>query len=487
MTGICKSFPGVNALQDVDLQLQAGEILAIVGENGAGKSTLIKTLAGAHLPDSGEIRIEGQPVQWTSPTRARQAGIGVIHQEFHLVPSLSIRENIFLGQSRHRLGIIDQRSERATCMQLFERLGVPLDPEARISSLSIAQQQLVEIAKTLLSDVRILVMDEPTATLTPREVDNLFAVVAELKARGVAIIYISHRLDEVLRLADNVLVLRDGRQVSRQRIEHTNRRELIELMVGRSIDQEFPKIPAAHTGIRLRVDNLCWSDRVRDVSFAVRGGELLGITGLVGAGRTELARLIAGAETPDAGQVEIDGRRCKFRNPAEAIRAGVCLLTEDRKGQGLVLAHSLLDNFSLPNLGHLSSFGLVHSRAQSSAFVARATSLKLKSAYPGQLAGQLSGGNQQKLVLAKWLERNCNIVIFDEPTRGIDIGAKYEIYQLMNRLAADGKAIIMISSELPEVLGMSDRLLVMQAGSISGEIRNPRQAGQEQVMALAAN
>lgn len=484
MSGIEKSFPGVRALRDVSLKLHRGEVLALMGENGAGKSTLIKTLGGAHQPDAGEISIDGRPVDLSSPTAAIAAGIGVIYQEFNLIPALTASENIFLGRERTGL-FVARGEERQRAAALFERLGVQVPLDVPCGKLSVAQQQLVEIAKVLSQEVRILVMDEPSAALTPQEVEKLFAIIGELKSQGIGIIYISHRLDEVFEIADTITVLRDGQYVGDAPADAMTRREMIEMMVGRSIENEFPKVAATIGEIRLSVSGLSSGAAVRDVSFDVHAGEVLGLTGLVGAGRTELVRLIFGADAYEKGQVHLDGNRLRLKSPREAIHAGICLLTEDRKSQGLILDRSVRENFGLPNLSQFSRLGLINQRRERSLFAGFVDSLRIRIPSQEQPAKHLSGGNQQKVVLAKWLQQNAEVLIFDEPTRGIDVGSKHEIYQLINRLAAQGKAIIMISSELPEVLGMSDRILVMHEGRLTGEISDVASATQEQIMELA--
>jgi ABC-type sugar transport system ATPase subunit len=485
MDGIAKRFPGVHALRGVHLELRAGEVLALLGENGAGKSTLIKVLAGAHIPDAGVIHLNGVETPVRSPMEARRAGIAVIYQDFNLVPSLTAAENIFLGNERTRAGWLRQDEEMRQATALVQRLGVPVDPAARCRDLTVAQQQVVEIAKALATDARILVMDEPSAALTLREVEQLFAVIRDLKARGLGVIYISHRLDEIDQIADRVMVMRDGEHVGTRPSGQLSRDELIEMMVGRRLDQEFPRRQAAIGEPRLAVRGLRRGAKVRGVSLVVRRGEVVGLTGLVGSGRTETVRLIFGADRREAGTIELDGRPLAITRPRDAIRAGIALLTEDRTSQGLVLAHSVRVNFALPNLGAWSRLGWLNQRRERTAFSRFVDHLRIRLASPEQPARTLSGGNQQKVVLARWLQRNCDVVIFDEPTRGIDVGAKYEIYLLINELAAQGKAILMISSELPEVLGMSDRILVMHEGRITGEITDVARATQEQIMTLA--
>ncbi|MCZ6674890.1 MAG: sugar ABC transporter ATP-binding protein [Verrucomicrobia bacterium] len=485
VSSVSKSFPGVRALDQVSLTLRAGEVLALVGENGAGKSTLIKTLGGAHQVDAGDLIIQGNTVAIDSPSTSQSLGVSIIYQEFNLIPDLSVRENIFLGREIQKGLFIDESRETDGVEKLFEQLGLKLDSEKLCRDLTIAEQQLVEIAKALSLDAKILVMDEPSATLTQQEVDQLFKIIGDLKQKGIGIIYISHRLEEVFEIADRVMVLRDGKHVVTKPVEEVTRSRLIEWMVGRSMESEFPPRNAQLGDECFRVENLSRGEWVQDVSFSLRSGEILGLAGLVGAGRTETVRVIFGADAKDTGSIFIQGKPVDIKTPREAIANGICLLTEDRKNQGLVLIHSVLENFGLPNLKQYSGSVFLDESRELEQFQKYAGELKIKTTGPDQDAAHLSGGNQQKVVLAKWLARNADIIIFDEPTRGIDVGAKYEIYQLMNSLVEAGKAIIMISSELPEILGMSDRIIVMRGGRIQGEITNVTGSSQEEVMHLA--
>jgi ABC-type sugar transport system ATPase subunit len=485
MEGIDKSFPGVRALKGARLELRSGEVLGLVGENGAGKSTLIKVLAGAHAPDAGRIFLDRRETRMGSPLDAQRAGIAVIYQEFNLVPTLTARENIFLGQERTRAGFLSRRREAREAVALFRRMNVRIDPETLCRDLTVAEQQVVEIAKALATKARIIVMDEPSATLTTQEVERLFAIIRELKGRGIGTVYISHRLEEVFQIADRVTVMRDGEHIATRPVGELTRASLIEMMVGRSLESEFPAKRSAPGEPLLEVAGLTRRGAVSDVSFTLSRGEILAITGLVGAGRTEVARLLFGADRPDAGTIACRGRPLRLRSPRDAIRNGICLLTEDRKGQGLVLGLSVRENFGLPNLPRWSVAQFVRLRREREACARYVNDLKIKVPHQEQRAKNLSGGNQQKLVLAKWLASESEVVIFDEPTRGIDVGAKYEIYLLMQDLVARGKGILMISSELPEVLGMSDRILVMHEGRITGEIADVAAATPEDVMELA--
>jgi ribose transport system ATP-binding protein len=487
MRGIHKHFPGVHALKGVDLDLFDSEVLALIGENGAGKSTLIKMLGGAHMPSEGRIELLDKEIKITDPHFAQKSGIGIIYQEFNLVPHLSARENIFLGQEITRGIVINKTEERRQSNELFEKIGIKINPEISCYKLSVAEQQIVEIAKVLNQEVKILIMDEPSATLTPPEAEGLFRIIRDLKKHGISIIYISHRLNEIFEICDRIMVLRDGEVIGSRDIDKVSRQEMIEMMVGHKVENEFPKHHHSVGRVRLEINQLKRGKAVKDVSFKLRAGEVLGLTGLIGAGRTETMRLIFGADQKDSGSIFKDGIEITINTPKDAIRNGIGLLPEDRKGQGLVLIQSSRNNFGLPNLRQFSNYQILKPKRERKAFQSYIDKIRLRISSQVQMAGNLSGGNQQKLVLIKWLQRNCDIIIFDEPTRGIDVGAKYEIYLLINELAAQGKGIIMVSSELPEVLGMSDRILVMRQGEISGEITDVKNTSQEEIMELAAH
>lgn len=486
MRAMVKTYPGVRALDGVDFQVMPGEVHALVGENGAGKSTLMKILAGADSRDSGQVTVNGADVHIDTPQEAMELGISIIYQEFNLVPYMNAAENIFLGREPTRAipGVIDFGRMYADAQRIVDELGVPLDVRAPTNTLSVAQQQMVEIAKATSRNSRIIAMDEPSATLTEHELENLFALIRKLKADGVSIIYISHRLDEVFEIADRVTVLRDGRLVGTKPVSETNRDEIIRMMVGRELRESIPKVASPPGEVALSVRSLARAGVLNNISFEVRRGEVLGIAGLVGAGRTEVARAVFGADPIDSGEIWLDGRRVEVRSPRDAIRLGIGLVTEDRKALGLVLGMAVRENVSLANLGALSRLGFVLRRKEREAANRFVEDLMIKTPSVEQAVQNLSGGNQQKVVLAKWLFTQSRVLIFDEPTRGIDVGAKTEIYQLINNLAASGVAIIMISSELPEVLGMSDRILVMHEGSIVGELSRD-EATQERIMHLA--
>lgn len=485
LRGIRKAYPGVVALDGVDLDLFAGEVHVLLGENGAGKSTLMKIISGAVPRDAGEIRLNGVPVELAGPRQAQGLGIGIIYQEFNLVPHLSAGENILLGREPKLLpGVIDQRRLLREAQRQLDELGVAIDARAIVSRLSVAEQQMVEVAKALSLHARVLIMDEPTSALTAQEIAELFAAIRRLRERGVAIVYISHRMEELFAIGDRVTVLRDGRHVGTRRIQETDMAELVRLMVGRDLKDQFPKQRAAVGEEVLRVDRLRREGVLHDISFALRRGEVVGVAGLMGSGRTELARALFGADAIDGGRILVRGMERRIGSPREAIDLGLGFLTEDRKQQGLVLVLSVQENICLPSVGRWSRGGVVQTGRETDATARRIAELRIKTPGPGQRVGHLSGGNQQKVVLGKWLCTDADILIFDEPTRGIDVGAKVEIYQLINQLAARGAAILMISSELPEVLGMSDRILVMHGGRIAGEF-TAADATQEKVLAAA--
>jgi ribose transport system ATP-binding protein len=494
MRGIRKQFPGVVALDGVDLTLRAGEVHVLVGENGAGKSTLIKILSGAYSKDAGEILVRGRTAAIEAPADAIALGIRVIYQELSLVPHLSVAENIFLGAAPTRgPGLLDWRRLHAAAAQLLDDLDMEVGPGTPLHRLSLAQRQMVEIAKALAPSrsgdgASVLVMDEPTSALTTREVDRLFALIDRLKTRGVGIVYITHRLDEVHRIGDRVTVLRDGRHVSTQMLAGTTVADLVRLMANREIEDHYPRnrgrAPAADASSELlRVEHVSRRGRLADISFVLQRGEILGLAGLMGAGRSELARVLAGADRPDSGRIVVRGEPCGFRSPADAIRRGIGLLPEDRKADGLVAGLTVARNVALPHAWRLARLGFLGGRSEAALADPVVTDLRVK-ATPSQTVRQLSGGNQQKVVLGKWLAGDASIFIFDEPTRGVDVGAKVEIYALMNRLTAEGAGIIMISSEMPELLGMSDRVLVMRRGRIQAALERS-EATEERVLSAA--
>lgn len=487
MRDIGKSFPGVRALDGVTLDLFAGEVLAVVGENGAGKSTLMKILAGAQPADGGEIFIDGKPAAITSPRSAEERGVGMIYQEFNLVPALNAIENIVLGYEPARGLFLDERAARERATKVFGELGITLPLNVETARLSVAQQQMIEIAKVLSRNARIIVMDEPSAALTNREIDRLFEIIKTLKAKGAGIIYISHRLEELPRIADRVTVMRDGRVIETRPIADFPPDEIVRAMVGRRLDSHFPELPALEPDapVMLAVRDLSRPPAVNGVSFEVRRGEIVGLAGLVGAGRTEIVRSIAGADVPQSGEVDVGGTVLRARNPHEGIAAGIAFITEDRKAQGLILGMTVRENVTLAHLGQFVNRDLLINRGKEEDVTQKyIEELRIRTPSPEQTVSNLSGGNQQKVVLAKWLLGNAKVFLFDEPTRGIDVGAKAEIYNLMVKLAQGGAAIVMVSSELPEVLGMSHRILVIRDGRIVRELSRA-QATPDAVIAAA--
>jgi ribose transport system ATP-binding protein len=484
MQGIRKSFPGVVALDGVHLEVRAGEVHVLLGENGAGKSTLMKILSGALGKDAGEIRLGGESVQITGPRDAHRRGIRIIYQELTLVPHLSVAENIALGREPGRFGLVDRRAQDREARERLGRLGVEIDPRTPVGELGVARQQMVEVAKALEGDPRIIVMDEPTSALTATEIQELFATTARLTAHGVAVVYISHRMEEVTQVGHRVTVLRDGRYVATRRIDEVTVPELVKLMAGRELGEHYPRRRVPPGEEILRAEGLSRAGVLSDVSFDLRRGEILGVAGLMGAGRTELARILAGADRPDRGRIFLRGQPVSMHGPKDAIRRGLALLPEDRKTQGLVLGLSLRANVALPSTPRLSRFGVVDGAAETALAQRQVDDLRIRTPGVAQIVSNLSGGNQQKVVLGKWLAADVDVLLMDEPTRGIDVAAKVEIYELMNRLTAEGKAILMISSELPEVLGMSDRILVLCRGRLAAQL--PAQgATQERVLAAA--
>jgi ribose transport system ATP-binding protein len=483
MERIRKTFPGVVALDEVSFELRQGEVHVLLGENGAGKSTLMKILSGAYQKTSGQIRLNGQPIEIKNPKHAQELGIGIIYQELNLIPQLSAAENIYLGREPMRYGLINQRSLERAAAQLLSSLGVELDVRKPVNELSIAQQQMVEVAKAISLDARILIMDEPTSALTEKEIAELFARIRQLKATGVSVVYISHRLEELFEIGDRVTVLRDGRNVGTHAIQEISKAELIRLMVNRELTNQFPKAAAPRGEEILRVENLS-NQKLRDVSFTLHRGEILGIAGLLGSGRTELARAIFGLDKIDAGDIYLKGQRQRNNSPRRAINSGLGFLTEDRKTQGLVLGLSVKENICLPSVEKFSRLGIVNGNKEQQAARRFVNELRIKTPNLQQQVVNLSGGNQQKVVLGKWLCSAADLFIFDEPTRGIDVGSKAEIYQLMNQLTAAGVAIMMISSELPEILGMSDRILVMHQGRLAGAFE-AAEATQEKLLQCA--
>ncbi|MET4159754.1 sugar ABC transporter ATP-binding protein [Agromyces sp. PvR057] len=487
LRGVSKGFPGVQALDDVHLELHHGEVLALVGENGAGKSTLMKLLAGISTPDAGTFSLNGEELSIEGPKHAQELGISIIHQEFNLMPDLTVAQNIFIGREQRAAGFfLDERSLNRRARKLFEGLGLALDPSERVENLTVAKQQMVEIAKALSFDAKVLIMDEPTAALNDAEVDVLFELIGRFKRPETGVIYISHRMEELTRISDRITVLRDGRNAGSRITAETDQREVISLMVGREISGEQRPSPRAIDGEPvLAVTGLSTRSLLRDVSFEVHAGEILGFAGLMGAGRTEVARAIVGADPREAGEIRMHGKPVSIGNPAEASRHGIGYLSEDRKHLGVLLERSVRENIVLSALrDYTSSLGFVDDARIEATGRDYIDKLRIKTPSSAQLVRNLSGGNQQKVVIAKWLAKDCDVLIFDEPTRGIDVGAKEEIYALLKGLAEQGKAIVMISSELPEVLRLSDRIAVMAEGRLTAILDNA-DATQENLMDYA--
>ncbi len=484
MKGIGKSFPGVKALEGVNLTIREGQVHALLGENGAGKSTLIKILSGAYTRDEGEIFFDGAKADIRTPADAERLGISTIYQEFNLTPNMTIAENIFLGHLPVKGGRIDWGTVRSRSRELLDSLDVDLPVDTLTGRLSVAQQQMVEIAKALNRNTRILVMDEPSAVLSERDIENLFAVVRRLQAAGIGIIYISHRLKEIFELADEVTVLKDGRYVDTKQVADVGMDDLVKLMIGRDLEDVYPKRAVPPGEVVLTVSHLAQSHLAKDVSFDLRAGEIIGFAGITGSGRTETARVLFGADRATAGSMTLFGEPYSPRSPRDAINHGVALVTEDRKRQGLLLKLQVFFNTTISGLDRLSRFGVLDLKGEQGLVRTWIQNLRIKTPTPQFLVVNMSGGNQQKVVLARWLSLGIKVFIMDEPTRGIDVGSKAEIYQIMADLADQGVAILMISSELPEVLGMSDRVMVMREGRIVKELSR-EQASEEVVMQYA--
>lgn len=482
---ISKSFPGVKALNDVSLTVRRGTIHALMGENGAGKSTLMKILDGIYTPDSGQIIFQGQPVTIDNTQTALKLGISMIHQELSPIPHMTVAENIFLGREPiGRFGLINKRQLNANTRALLNRLEINIDPESLMKDLSVANTQMVEIAKAISYEASLIIMDEPTSAITEREVTHLFSMIRSLKVKGVTIIYITHKMDEVFQIADEITVLRDGKHVATVPATRTNKVGLITMMVGRELTEMFPKEVAPIGEVVLSVRNLTRAGVVEDVSFDLRRGEILGIAGLMGAGRTTVIESIFGIQKIDSGEIIIKGKKTQINVPADAIKNGLALLTEDRKQTGIMGVLPVRDNMMIASLPSYEKKGFLDSRLMEETYKQEKGRLDIKSPSMHQLIKLLSGGNQQKVLVSRWLLTSPDILILDEPTRGIDVGAKAEIHRLMSKLAQEGKAIIMISSELPEILGMSDRILVMHEGRVGG-IFERKEATQESIMQAA--
>ena len=485
MEAICKAFPGVNALNNVNLNLDYGKVLALVGENGAGKSTLMKILGGAIQPNSGKIKIEGEIKKIFNPQISQKNGVSIIYQEFNLIKDLKVHENIFLGREITKNGFVDTKLEKKLSINQFDNLGVNIDPDIACNKLSIAEQQIVEIAKALILDSKIIVMDEPSAVLTEKEVKNLMRIINDLVKKNIGIIYISHRLDEIIQISDNILILRDGFHVNHFQTKRITKKQLIENMVGKSLSIDFPKRKSIIKEEVLRVESFSKKNFFSDINFKVNQGEVLGFAGLLGSGRTAIMRSIYGADKFDSGKIYKNNQELHIKNPIDGIKNKICLLTEDRKKEGLILNHSSQKNFGLPNLKNFSKNLIMNEKKEVKSFKKYINDIKIKIDSPKQIAKNLSGGNQQKLVLAKWLESNADIIIFDEPTRGIDVAGKREIYELINDLSFEGKSILFVSSDLEEIIGMSDKIIVIHEGRIKGSLKVDKKLTQENILSIA--
>ena len=482
LRGVSKEFPGALAVDDVDLEILPGEVHVLAGENGAGKSTLMKLLSQVERPSEGEIELSGRKMEFHGPRYAQDLGVAMVYQEFALAPQLSVSENLFMGREPGRFGFVDRRAADREAGELLERVGVNINARRLISSLTVAEQQRVEIAKALAIDAKVLILDEPTATLTEQEIGELFEVIRDLTSRGIAVLYISHRLDEIFRIGDRVTVMRDGAVVETVAVEEIDENKLVEMMVGREITELYPKHEAEIGDVILRAEGITRQVVLKDCTFEVRGGEILGFAGLVGAGRTELARAVFGADPIGSGRILMDGSEVRIKSPQVAIDSGIGYLTEDRKGDGLALQLGVDQNITLANLPMLAGFVNLGGERQTAQ--SRTEQLAIQTPSIRRRVELLSGGNQQKVVVARWLETRARVLFFDEPTRGVDVGAKAEMFGLMGELAKEGRAIVLISSYLPELLNMCDRILVMRGGEVAGELTR-EEFSEERVVALA--
>lgn len=471
VSGVSKGFPGVLALDNVSFNLKAGEVLALLGENGAGKSTLMKILSGIYEKDSGTIKILGEEVHDMSPKKAQELGVAIIHQELNMCSHLTVAENIFLGREKTKSGILSDKEMEEQAKSILDKLNMDISPDTIVGDLAVSKQQMVEIAKALSTNAKILIMDEPTSALTSKEIDDLFRIIRQLKAEGCAIVYISHRLEELQHIVDRVTILRDGQYITSMDFADTDLEEIISNMVGREIKEKFPRVSCKKGKKIFEVKNLNAGKMVRDVSFELYEGEIVGIAGLMGAGRTETTRAIFGVDAKESGEIILDGKSIIINRPMDAIKAGIVLAPEDRKKDGLCTKLSIKENIALPNLDIIcDKLGIVNRKKEKAMTQKAVSDLRIKTPNMEVNAGSLSGGNQQKVVVGKWLARNSRVVIFDEPTRGIDVAAKVEIYNLMNELKKQGIGVLFVSSEMPEVMGISDKIIVMCDGKITGEM-----------------
>lgn len=484
---VCKSFPGVRALDNMHFNLKSGEVLALLGENGAGKSTLMKILSGICQKESGTIEVFGNKIEEMTPKKSQELGIAIIHQELNMCAHLSVTENIFLGREKMKYGILSVKEMRMEAKRILERLKINISPDTIVGDLAVSKQQMVEIAKALLTNAKVLIMDEPTSALTSKEIDDLFTIIRKLKADGCGIVYISHRLEELKHIVDRVTILRDGQYITSMDFDENRMNEIITNMVGREVKEQFPRVECEKGEKVLEVKHLNAGRMVRDINFSLYKGEIVGIAGLMGAGRTETTRAIFGIDKKESGEIYLEEKQVVINRPGDAIKAGIVLVPEDRKKDGLCTKLSIRENIALSNLDLLcNAAGIVDKKKERKMVQKSISDLKIKLPSDESEAKTLSGGNQQKVVVAKWLARNSKVVIFDEPTRGIDVAAKVEIYNLMNTLKSQGIGVLFVSSEMPEVMGISDRILVMCDGRITGEL-NIKEATQKTILKYATD